>query len=152
MGMNKNELHWLKIALKAKMCRRRNNRCVCVCVLTWSFKSNICSGSNLAFAASEDCLWSGWWESWRKSSDGQHYSGCMIFVFVTVAILQLIQGLAHFLLVYLSMYIPIVKADKRQQSKGSQIKGSGMFSDHFGQNVEGNAFINSFLISELVMQ
>ena len=35
VGMNKNELNWLKIALKAKMCMWRKNRCVCVCLCVY---------------------------------------------------------------------------------------------------------------------
>lgn len=33
--MNKNELNWLKIALKAKMCMWRKNKCVCVFVCVY---------------------------------------------------------------------------------------------------------------------
>lgn len=35
-----------------------------------------------------------------------------------------------FLLMYLNSYVPIVKTDKREQSRGSQIEVSGVFSDH----------------------
>lgn len=37
-----------------------------------------------------------------------------------------------FFLMYLNRYVLIVKTDKREQSRVSQIKVSGMFSDHFG--------------------
>lgn len=57
-----------------------------------------------------------------------------------------------FLLMYLNRYVPRVKTDKREQSKGSQIKVSGVFSDHFGGNVECNALIKPAPISELEKQ
>lgn len=64
MRMNKNELLWLKIALKAKICGRRKPRCVCVSFPHLKFKSDdICSESNLATIISEGCLWSRWWQS-----------------------------------------------------------------------------------------
>lgn len=85
----------------------------------------------------------------KEGSGGDHYSGCMTFVCVILLILSLNQSLAHFSLLDLSRYVSVVKADKRQQSRGSQTKGPGMFSDHFGQDVECHALIKAFPISEL---
>lgn len=57
-----------------------------------------------------------------------------------------------FLLMYLNRYVPIVKTGKRDQSRKSQVKVSGMFSDHFGRNVECNALLKPSPTSELEKQ
>lgn len=85
----------------------------------------------------------------EEGSGGEDYSGCMTFVFIILAILPLNQSLTYFSLLYLSRYVPVVKADRRPQSRGSQTKGPGVFSDHFGQNVECHALIKASPISEL---
>lgn len=62
----------------------------------------------------------------EEGSGGEDYSGCMTFVFIILAILPLNQSLTYFSLLYLSRYVPVVKADRRPQSRGSQTKGPGL--------------------------
>lgn len=65
-----------------------------------------------------------------------------------LAILQLNQSSTQ--LMCLTRCFLIVKTDKeREYSRGSQIKVLGMFSDHFGWNVEYNALMKSAPILEL---